>query len=137
MIIVLINWRIKPDKVEDFMLWWTSKEADIKQRGCVVGEFLSKPLALEELKKRTPGQEYPFRVCDLTPGSCDEPYIPFVNVGLWESWEAFYSEVGKNFNDTGEKRPFEQYRRTRTILEPQNWRIGDYDLPGDDKLDGV
>jgi arylamine N-acetyltransferase len=134
MIIVLIHWRIKPDKVHEFKSWWTSKDADIENRAGLAGEFLSAPVPLEELLKSTPADHKPFRVCDLAPGSCDEPYVAFVNVGLWQSWDEFYRQVGKNFNDESPKKDFEQYRRTRTILQPCNWRIGEWNLPTSDDL---
>ncbi len=131
MVIVLVHWRIKPDKVEDFFAWW-SKDADIENRASLTGEFLSRPFSLPELESITP-PKHPFRVCDLKPSSCDEPYVSFVNVGLWKSWRDFYEEVGHDFNDQKKKMHFEQCRRTRTILKPKRRRIGEWPLPEGDK----
>src|SRR5438445_356183 len=133
-VIVLIHWRIKPNKVEEFKSWWCSEEADVMNRSGLAGEFLSEPIPLDELLRNTPSDHQAFRVCDLAPTSCDDPYVPFVNVGFWKSWQEFYSQVGKNMNDEKPKKDFEQYRRTRTILKPERWRVGKSRLPVSDKL---
>lgn len=121
MIIVLIHWRIKPtdEAVAAFYDYWKNK-AKIKDKSGLTGEFLSAPL---------PARQFPFRVDDLAlgPGLLDCRH--FINVGIWKDWEAFFEQVGQYMNDDKPLQDFEADRRTRTILEPQQWRMGQFDLP--------
>ena len=121
MVIVLIHWRIKPteEAIKRFLDFWQTK-ATIKNKTGLIGEFLSKPLGVDKV---------PFKVDDLSPKADDAPYVSFVNVGLWKDMEAFYQQVGQYFNDDNPLLDFEQYRRTRTILNPESWRIGNYNTP--------
>lgn len=137
MVIVLIHWKIKPDRIDEFRNWWTGQDADIKERGGLMGEFLSEPLPLEKLEEMNvmPKDHKPFGVCDLAPGVDEAPYVPFVNVGVWKDWAEFYAQVGRNFNDAKPMKDFEQYRRTRTILNALNWRVGQWPLPAADHLE--
>ncbi len=133
MVIVSVHWRIKREKVPDFFDYWKTKaNLEKDHRSGLVGEFLCKPIRLDELAERIPAEELRFRVCDLSPSSCEAPYVSFVNVGLWNDWETFYAEVGKKINDDQPMMDFEQYRRVRTILEPRSWRIGGYPMPNED-----
>jgi hypothetical protein len=121
MVIVLIHWRIKPtdEAIEEFITFWQTK-VPIKDKSGLVGEFLSKPYPAESIS---------FKVDDLSPKEGEKPYISFVNVGMWKDLESFHQQVGQNFNDDQPPRKFEQYRRTRTILTPETWRIGAFALP--------
>ena len=121
MIIVLIHWRIKPtdQAVSGFFEWWKN-EAPIKDKINLAGEFLSAPI---------PARQFPFRVDDLTFGHGLLDCRHFVNVGIWKDWDSFYEQVGKHMNDDKPLLSFEADRRTRTILEPQQWRIGQFGLP--------
>jgi hypothetical protein len=116
MIIVLIHWRIKPtdEAVAEFFEYWTTR-ATIDNKSDLAGEFLSAPL---------PAARLPFRVDDLAlgPGVLDCRH--FVNVGLWKNWESFYEQVGRNMNDDRPLQPFEADRRTRTVLESRQIRLG-------------
>jgi hypothetical protein len=120
-IIVLIHWRIKTtnEDVAAFYKWWTEK-ATIEDKSSLAGEYLSKPL---------PAGDFNFLVDDLSPKVNEVDHWGFVNVGLWDNWKAFYQQVGHNFRDDRGLLPFEAARRTRTILEPQQWRIGAWELP--------
>ena len=123
MIIVLIHWRIKPSKghVSRFQEWW-KLEATINNKANLVGESLSAPM---------PASNFKFAVDDLSRDGEEAEYRHFINVGLWKDWRSFEAEVGHNFNDNNQPMDFEAARRTRTILEPQEWRIGTSDLPSE------
>jgi hypothetical protein len=121
MIIVLIHWHIKPtdEAVSQFLEWWKD-EATIRNKANLTGEFLSAPL---------PANQFTFQVDELVPQEDDVAYRPFINVGIWRDWESFYQEVGHNFRDDKPSMEFEAKLRRRTILEPKEWRIGDWCLP--------
>lgn len=121
MIIVLIHWCIKPtdEAVSQFLEWWKN-EATMRNKTNVAGEFLSSPL---------PANRLPFRVNDLAPQPGDVAYRPFVNVGIWKDWESFYNELGHNFRDNLPPLEFEAAARWRVVLEPEEWRIGEWHLP--------
>ena len=123
MVVVLIHWRIKPtDEAEAaFFEYWTN-DATINDKSSLAAEFLSAPMLARDV---------PFRVDDLTlgPGILDCRH--FVNVGIWETWEAFYDQVGKNMGDDAPVKPFEADRRTRTVLRPRESRVGSWPLPSE------
>lgn len=121
MILVLIYWRIKPtDKdIADFKNWWKT-EAKISDEGNLIGEFLSEPL---------PASQFNFAVNDLPAHDGEPPHKAFVNVGMWKDLESFHAQVGHNFRDDKPPMDFEAVRRTRTILEPGDWRRGQWQLP--------
>ena len=121
MIIVLIHWRIKPDGASEaqFLDFWKN-EATISNKLNLVGEFLSRPL---------PASSFGFKVDDLSTGHSQGDCRHFINVGLWADWESFEREVGRLFDDSRALKPFEAERRTRTILQPEAWRRGDFQLP--------
>jgi hypothetical protein len=122
MIIVLIHWRIKPtDEAENaFVQFWTTM-ATINIKTHLAGEFLSAPL---------PANQFPFRVDDLFFGHGVLDCRHFINVGLWNDFESFNEQVGKYMRDDKPILPFEADRRTRTVLEPRHWRVGQWTLPG-------
>jgi len=76
------------------------------------------------LSKPLPAGDFAFLVDDLSPTTGEEPHCAFINVGIWKDWQSFYEEVGHNFNDNRAPKPFEAMRRTRTILEAKEWRVG-------------
>jgi len=106
MVIVLIQWKIKPNLVEIFKDWWLNETIPASSGG-LFGEFLSNPI---------PKSEFNYKVNDLIPDSGD--YVPFVNVGIWESELRFQEVVGHLFNDDAPKKEFEFSRRERTLLNP-------------------
>ena len=121
MVIVLIHWRIKPtdDDEAAFFEYWKNV-ATIDDKSSLAGEFLSAPMLARDV---------PFRIDDLTlaPGILNCRH--FINVGIWETWKAFYDQVGKNMDDDKPTQPFEADRRTRTVLCPRESRVGDWFLP--------
>ena len=121
MIFMLIHWRIKPthEAETQFLQFWT-EHVKIADKTQLVGEFLSTPL---------PAHEFPFLVDDWSHGQSHHPCRHFLNIGIWQSWEAFYAQVHSYLDDDQPLLPFEVERRTRTVLTPKQWRIGLSDLP--------
>jgi len=121
LVIVLIHWRIKPTAEAEaaFFDFWT-KTAKIENKEGLAGEFLSAPL---------PANQFPYRVDDLSIGSGDLDCKHYINVGFWKDSDSFHAEVGKYMSDDKPLKPFEADHRTRTVLEPRQWRMGDFALP--------
>lgn len=119
MVIALIHWKIKPDKVDAFLDYW-KKTAVVQDRKGLIGEFLSE--ACHE-------SEFPWITWDLT--GCGRGYRSFVNVGIWSDAEEFHKQIAKYFANST-KQDFEHECRVRTILRPQCRRMGDSCLPVDD-----
>ena len=135
MIIVLIWWKIRPtlEAEQSFMAWW--KDHGIEDRSSLCGEFLSRPQPIGELN--IPPDLPIEQINDLEPERSQ--YRLFVNVGLWRDWDSFVNGPGQYIDDSKEPEPFEAERRSRTVLTPQRWRLGEWDparnMPRD-KLDG-
>ena len=123
MVVVLIHWRIKPTEEAEaaFSDFWKN-EAKIDDKSSLAAEFLSAPV---------PAREVPFRVDDLTLGHGVLDCKHFVNVGIWETWDAFYEQVGKYMGDDAPMKPFEADRRTRTVLRLRQSRVGSWSLPSE------
>ena len=117
MIIVVIHWKIKPDRVDEFLKFWRRK-AIVEDRRGLIGEFLSEGHSTAE---------FGWITWPLT--SCEGEYRSFVNVGYWNSGEEFQSQVGKYFDSSTGKKDFEAEPRLRTALKPKCWRMGDSKLP--------
>ena len=121
MVIVLIHWKIIPNKVEVFLKFWRRK-AVVENRQGLIGEFLSEPHS---------AAEYPWITWDIM--GCEGKYRSFINVGCWSNADDFHEQIGKYFlNNVSEKNDFEYEPRVRTILKPKCWRMGDASLPGHD-----
>ena len=118
MIIVLIWWRIKPtDEAEaEFKERWR-QELKIDDKSCLLGEFLSMPVAADELK---------FLSQDFLDIYGD--YRTFVNVGIWRDLSSFEQQVGKYFDDNQPPLGFEALHRRRTILKPEVVRLGNWQI---------
>ena len=116
-IIVLIHWKIKPDRVEDFLCFW-KKKATVDNRRGLVGEFLTEAHS---------SAEYPWITWHLT--GCEGKYRSFINVGYWAYAEDFREQVDKYFDTSTGVKCFEFEPRVRTVLKPQCWRLGDAPLP--------
>ena len=115
MVIALIHWKIKPDRVNEFLGYWR-KEAVVQDRKGLIGEFLSEACHTSD---------FPWITWDLT--GCEGVYRSFVNVSMWSDVEEFHEQIGKHF--TGKPEEFEYELRVRTILRPACWRMGDSHLP--------
>ena len=119
MVIVLIQWRIKPepDMVEEFRKFWR-ETAVVNDRRGLIGEFLTEAHSTAE---------YSWITWQLT--GCEGKYRTFVNVGYWNSSEEFHDQIGKYFETSTGLKPFEAEPRVRTVLSPTCWRMGDARLP--------
>ena len=127
MVIVLIHWRIKPtDEAQaDFFKFWI-ETATIPDKSALVGEFLSAPV---------PASAFPYTVDDLGTGHSRGRCLHFVNVGVWHDRETFHAQIGRLMNDDKPLLAFESERRTRTVLDPLHFRIGDATLPAHGSCD--
>ena len=120
MFIVLIHWRIKPaeEDVARFRAQWRSMA--INNDNGLIGEFLSEPLREKEVS-------YP--IDDIGPQE-SEPYLSFINVGIWKDEPSFFAEIRKYIPASGSSlKDFEQYPRRRIPLHPFLWRRGKFELP--------
>ena len=117
MVIVLVHWKIRPDKVEAFLEYWR-KTAIVQDKKGLIGEFLSDACHTSE---------FPWITWDLT--GCDGLYRSFVNVGMWSNAKDFHEQIGKYFEGKAKQQDFEYKKRTRTILRPACWRIGEAHFP--------
>ena len=123
MVVILIRWYIKNEKVDEFVSYWENIMKVDKGKG----------LFRETLCKVNPKIEDPkFHTFNL-----DNPfYTTFINVGMWESVEAFDTAVSAPYIkpaiiDGGEKylhiTQFEFKIRERIVLEEVSSR--GIDLP--------
>ena len=115
MVIVLVQWKIKPGHEAAFREHWEQK-LHIKDCTGLVGEFLCEPGS----------EEY---ITWSLPDRTDPPCTVFVNVGVWASADAFHEQVAQYINDDKEPEPFEAARRVRTVLHPMSRRMGSALLP--------
>jgi hypothetical protein len=120
MMIVLIHWRIKPDRVDEFLAFW-KQTATVADRSELVTEMLS--------EVRSP-KDFWYATWSLDPESFGN-FKSFVNVGIWNDDQAFKEQIADKFNDDLPLKSFEMYRRRRAILTPKTWRIGNAQLPND------
>lgn len=126
MIIVIIHWRIHPNNVSraDFFEYW-KKNLEIEDKTNLVGEFLSKPLSASEANF----------ACLTMNSEASDDYESFFNIGIWKDLASFEKEIIKPFvGDKSTIEAFEYQYRERMILEPQSRRIGNFNLPEDDKF---
>ena len=117
MIIVMVHWKIVPDRVNEFLDFWKG-EATIDNRRGLVGEFLTEELS---------SADFEWITWQLT--GCERKYRSFVNVAYWKNAKEFQEQMGKNLETTMEKKDFEYQLRIRTVLKPKCWRMGNYPLP--------
>ncbi len=125
MFIVLIHWRIKPtdEHIGAFMDFWRRK-VPINNDNELIGEFLSEPFRADKV-------EYPIEPVLHEEA---EPYVSYVNVGLWKDEPSFLNEIGQYIPRDGSKKDFEQYPRRRIPLNPLYWRRGKFQLPERNEL---
>ena len=120
MVIVLIKWKIRLGREDEFLKYWRQK-ATIQDRSGLIGEFLS------EVRTK---HDFSYINWDLAEVD-NESYKVYVNVGMWADPTSFQEQVGKYFQDTGTPRGFEAERRVRTLLVPKCRRMGKQLLPKD------
>ena len=123
--IVLIHWKIKKGREAEFEGKWKT-EFTVKNRQGLIGEYLSR---VEER-----GSAYPYITW---PIACDnlaheERCTHYINVGIWDSHQRFFDEVGHNMKDDKDISDFEIERRRRVAITPKEWRRGPEILPDGD-----
>jgi len=135
MIIVMINWRVLPEKVPNFVEFW-SATLKLNNVPGLIGEFLSKVEAPEFFGKITWQLEPSDQEEDRSFWK-SETYVSFVNVGIWDKLGDFDHAVGKFMNaDPKAMNEYEAAPRRRAVLSPEAWRIGMSKLP-DSSSEGV
>jgi len=107
--IVMVEWRIKKGREDEFLEYWSS-QATIADRSGLIGEFLSR---VEDEK------QYPWMVWDLDP-----TWTTFVNVGFWRNGDDFQQQIGRFINNEKPPLAFEAQKRRRVFVAPERWRIG-------------
>jgi hypothetical protein len=124
--IVVIFWKILPgDENERAFFEHWERTLELEDRSGLVGEFLSQPLTKAEV-----GFD-----CSALGLDASDDYVPFFNVGIWDSVEAFREHVIERLVNPGPgKEDFEYAPRARMILSPKRWRVGDAQLPNGDQL---
>ncbi|MCO6185008.1 hypothetical protein [Rhizobium sp. L1K21] len=113
--IIFVDWLINLGQEDEFKNYWKTA-VPVEDRSKMVGEFLSEPTAHEK---------YPWITWKLENTEAKR----FINVGLWADAEAFHEQIGRYFKPDSEKLDFEFKIRTRALLTPACWRMGDWPLP--------
>ena len=108
--IVLVEWRIKKGREQEFLDYW-SKQATVRDRSGLVGEFLSQAESREK---------FPLMVWEADPR-----WTTFVNVGIWRSGFGFEQQIGR-YIDLSRPLDFEAAPRRRLFVMPERWRIGTF-----------
>ena len=125
MVIVVILWKVLPGDENERALfeYWAGLEPE--DRSGLVGEFLSRPQTKEDV-----GFD-----CSAFGLDASDKYVPFFNVGIWDSVDPFREQVIERLVDPdAEKEAFEYELRERMILSPQQCRVGGAQLPDADHL---
>lgn len=78
--IVLVEWRIKKGREQEFLDYWSTR-ATIADRSGLIGEFLSR---VEDPEK------FPWMQWRLDPS-----WTTFVNVGFWRTSSDFQQQIGR------------------------------------------
>jgi hypothetical protein len=118
--VVFVHWKIFKGQEEQFKQHWRTG-LPVNDRSGLVGEFLSEP---------TGHEKYDWVTWDLRGTS---EFTVFINVGLWADANTFHEQIGKYFNLAKGKLQFEYELRTRALLTPTCWRMGDWRLPIHDR----
>lgn len=126
MILAIIMWKILPDEKsqQDFLEYWANI-LNPAHKDELSGEFLSEPLTQEEAG-------FDCTVLGF-PRAKETDYVPYFNVGLWNSVDAFHQEIIIPFVNA-DKHTFEYEMRERMILRPRLWRSGQFHRPFNDML---
>lgn len=112
--IVLVEWRIKKGREQEFLDYWSTR-ATVADRSGLVGEFLSR------VEDRT---QFPWMVWNLDPR-----WTTYVNVGIWRSGADFQEQIGRFIDNSRPPLAFEAQRRRRVLVAPERWRTGATPLP--------
>lgn len=126
MIVVIILWKVLPgdENRRAFFEHW-AQALELGDRSGLVGEYLSRPLSQNEVEFD----------CSLLGVSAGDEYVPYFNVGIWDSLDAFRQQIIERIVEQGpEKHDFEYEPRKRMILAPQLWRVAGAQPPTEDQL---
>ena len=107
--IVLVEWRIKKGREDEFLDYWSTR-ATVEDRTGLVGEFLSR---VEDQN------QFPWMVWNLDPA-----WTTFVNVGVWRNGADFQQQIGRFIDNSRPPLAFEADKRRRVLVAPERWRIG-------------
>ena len=107
--IILVEWRIKKGREDEFLDYWSTR-ATIEDRTGLVGEFLSR---VEDQN------QFPWMVWNLDPA-----WTTFVNVGVWRNGADFQQQIGRFIDNSRPPLAFEADKRRRVLVAPERWRIG-------------
>jgi hypothetical protein len=108
--IVLVEWRIKKGREQEFLDYWSTRST-IPDRSGLIGEFLSR---VEDRK------QFPWMVWDL-----DRRWTTYVNVGFWRDGADFQEQIGRFIDNRKPSQAFEAQKRRRVFVAPERWRIGE------------
>lgn len=123
--IVLIHWKIKKERVEEFERSWKTVFTITNREG-LIAEFLSK---VEGKSEKYPYITWPI-ACENAAHEAD--CVHYINVALWTSHDRFFDEIGRKMNDDKPIEDFEIERRRRVAVTPVEWRVSDGKLPDHD-----
>ena len=114
--VVFVHWKILKGREEEFKHYWRIA-LPVDDRSGLVAEFLSEPSG---------HQKYEWVTWDLRG---TEEFTVFINIGIWANAETFHEQIGRYFNPAKGKLEFEYELRTRALLTPKCWRMGDSHMP--------
>lgn len=124
MVMILVYWQIKEDRVEEFENYWKAM-MNVEGKKGFYREILTKPVTQSDPKFNTLGMT-------------DRNYLTYVNLGFWNSVEDFERAVRETMPKTSqitdpasgrtkqsiELEPFEFKLRERIVLPPVAERGG-------------
>ncbi len=114
MLLVVVGWSIVKGREEEFLSYWSEKEA-ISDRAGLIGEFLNRVRDDEALPDTT--------------WERDSACSTFLNIGMWRSHAAYQAQIGDKIMGGTKRLPFEHAPRQRLFLGPERWRLGGSLLP--------
>jgi hypothetical protein len=115
--IILVEWRIKKGRENEFLEYWSTRST-VPDRAGLIAEFLNRVESREQ---------FPWIRWDF-----DEGWTTFVTTGFWREAADFQQNFGRFIDDTKPPMEFEAQRRRRVFLAPERWRIGGSSLPSSD-----
>lgn len=115
---VVVEWKIKAGREEEFEKYWAERST-IPNRDGLIAEFLSKV----DTKWTWINWLGPINKPGITT---------YYNVGLWRDGDSFQDQIGKFIDNNRPSLDFEGEKRTRVLLAPQLWRVGETGLPRKD-----
>jgi heme-degrading monooxygenase HmoA len=110
MVIILVYWQIKEDRVEEFENYWKTL-GNVEDKKGFYREILTKPVAQSDPKFNTLGMT-------------DRNYIAYVNLGFWNSVEDFERAVQESMPKTSQTTDLASGRTKQSIeLEPFEFKL--------------